>query len=179
MSWSWKTKPRSIIKTVQWFPYFAALKGENWNKKSSAVSRKDGKAVHPIRRTYIYSAHSDEDTWLSSISLKDYLSGKKDEKETEANGRMDKGAYEFFGFGYVKADGTIAVTEVGNKIVQGIFDDEDYLKQLLKLRLPNFAYNESKIKNKKFIFPMQLVLEAFSAYESLNRSELAIFFWLR
>ena len=48
MSWSWKTKPRSIIKTIQWFPYFALLKGENWNGKSTAVSRKDGKAVHPI-----------------------------------------------------------------------------------------------------------------------------------
>ena len=99
MSWSWKTKPRSIIKTVQWFPYFAALEGENWNKKSSFVSKNKGKPVHPVRRSYIYSAHGDEDTWLSSISYKDYLSGQKDTKETEANGRMDKGAFEFFGFG--------------------------------------------------------------------------------
>lgn len=176
MSWSWKTKPRSIIKTVQWFPYFASLEDENWNIKSSAKSNKDGKAVHPIRRKYIYSAHSDEDIWLSSISLKDYLSGEKDKKETEANGRMDKGAYEFFGFGYVKEDGTIAVTEVGNKIVQGTFDNEDYLKQLLKLRLPNFVYNKSKIKNNKFVFPLQVVLEAFRKYDSLNRSELALIF---
>ncbi|MDD3797027.1 MAG: AlwI family type II restriction endonuclease [Lachnospiraceae bacterium] len=176
MSWSWKTKPRSIIKTVQWFSSFASLEGENWDKKSPAVSRKDGKAVHPIRRTYIYSAHSDEDTWLSSISLKDYLLGQKDEKETEANGRMDKGAYEFFGFGYIKRDGTIAVTEVGNKIVQGTFDDEDYLKQLLKLRVPNYVYNESRIKKEKFVFPMQIVLKAFVEYESLNRSELALIF---
>lgn len=176
MSWSWKTKPRSIIKTVQWFPYFAALKGENWDKKSSVVSKKDGKAVHPIRREYIYSAHSDEDTWLSSISLKEYLSGQKDEKETEANGRMDKGAYEFFGFGYVKKDGVIDITEIGSKIVQGTFDDEDYLKQLLKLRLPNYVYNEYKIKDGKFVFPMQVVLKAFGVYESLNRSELAFVF---
>ncbi len=176
MSWSWKTKPRSIIKTVQWFPYFALLKGQNWNEGSSAVSRKDGKTVHPVRRAYIYSAHQDEDTWLSSISLKDYLSGQKDVKETEANGRMDKGAYEFFGFGYVKNDGTIAVTEVGSKIVQGTFDNEDYLKQLLKLRLPNYVYNESQIKNNKFVFPMQIVLKAFSIYDSLNRSELALVF---
>ncbi len=176
MSWSWKTKPRSIIKTIQWFPYFASLKGENWNGKSTAVSRKDGKAVHPVRRQYIYSAHRDEDTWLSSISWSDYLSGRKDKKETEANGRMDKGAYEFFGFGYVNKKGAIEVTEVGNKIVQGIFDDEDYLKQLLKLRLPNFVYKESKIKNKRFIFPMQVILQAFVQYESLNRSELALIF---
>ena len=176
MSWSWKTKPRSIIKTIQWFPYFASLKGENWDKKSLHISKKDKKAIHPIRRTYIHSAHSDEDVWLSSISLKDYLSGKKDEKETEANGRMDKGTYEFFGFGYVKENGAIAVTEVGDKIVQGTFDDEDYLKQLLKLRLPNFVYNKSKMKDAKFIFPMQIILKAFERYESLNRSELAFIF---
>ena len=53
MSWSWKTKPRSIIKTIQWFPYFASLKGENWDKKSLHISKKDKKAIHPIRRTYV------------------------------------------------------------------------------------------------------------------------------
>lgn len=176
MSWSWKTKPRSIIKTLQWFPFFAELRGKNWNEKSEAVSRRDGKAVHPVRREYIYSAHSDEDTWLASISLKDYLSGLRDLKETEANGRMDKGAYEFFGFGYVKKDGTISVTETGNKILNGTFDSEDYLKQLLKLRLPNQVYNEHKISEGKFVFPMQVVLKAFEVYESLNRSELAFVF---
>ena len=176
MSWSWKTKPRSIIKTVQWFPYFAALEGENWNKKSSFVSKNKGKPIHPVRRSYIYSAHGDEDVWLSSISYKDYLSGQKDTRETEANGRMDKGAFEFFGFGYVKGNGEIAVTEVGNKIVHGTFDDEDYLKQLLKLRLPNYTYETGKMKNKKFVFPFQLVLKAFEIYESLNRSELALLF---
>lgn len=176
MSWSWKTKPRSIIKTVQWFPYFAALAGENWNKESGAVSRKDGKPVHPVRRSYIYSAHSDEDSWLSSISYKDYLSGQKDSKETEANGRMDKGAFEFFGFGYVKENGEIAVSEVGNKIVHGTFDAEDYLKQLLKLRVPNYTYESSRMEFGKFVFPFQLIIEAFSRFESLNRSELALLF---
>ncbi len=176
MSWSWKTKPRSIIKTIRWFPYFAALEGENWDSISTAISKYKDSSVHPIRRAYIHSAHRDEDSFLSSISLNMYLTGQKDEKETEANGRMDKGAYEFFGFGYVKSGGNIAVTEVGNKIVQGTFDSEDYLKQLLKLRLPNHTYEAAKIKNGKFIFPMELVLQAFSAYESLNRSELALLF---
>ncbi|MGN1148516.1 MAG: AlwI family type II restriction endonuclease [Lachnospiraceae bacterium] len=176
MSWSWKTKPRSITKTIQWFPFFAALEGEDWNQKSSAVSKHDGKAVHPVRRSYIYSAHSDDDTWLASLSFKDYLSGTKDNQETEANGRMDKGAYEFFGFGYVKKDGRIAVTEVGNKIVHGTFDDEDYLKQLLKLRVPNCVYEASRVKNGRFVFPLQAVLEAFRSFESLNRSELALLF---
>lgn len=176
MSWSWKTKPRSIIRTVQWFPCFASLKGQDWNRKSSAVSRRDGKPVHPVRRSYIYAAHGDEDSWLSEISYRDYLSGRLDQKETEANGRMDKGAFEFFGFGYVKTNGEVAVTEVGSRIVQGIFDDEDYLKQLLKLRLPNCTYEPAKMKLGRFVFPFQLVLEAFREFESLNRSELALLF---
>ena len=176
MSWSWKTKPRSIIKTIRWFPYFAALEGENWDLVSTDISKCDKTSVHPIRRMYIHSAHRDEDSFLSSVSLNMYLTGQKDEKETEANGRMDKGAYEFFGFGYVKPNGIIAVTEVGNKIVQGTFDSEDYLKQLLKLRLPNHAYQASRMKAGKFVFPMELVLKAFAEYESLNRSELALLF---
>lgn len=176
MSWSWKTKPRSIIKTIQWFPCFAALKGENWNKKASYVSKKGNKPVHPIRRAYIYSAHSEDDAWLASLSYKDYLGGQKDLKETEANGRMDKGAFEFFGFGYIKTNGEIAVSEVGNKIVRGTFDAEDYLKQLLKLRLPNYVYEPAKMKENKFIFPFQLILEAFLRFESMNRSELALLF---
>lgn len=152
----------------------------HWREKTGIkrlfVSKKDGKAIHPIRRSYIYSAHSDDDAWLSSLSYSDYLSGQKDQKETEANGRMDKGAFEFYGFGYVKKNGEIAVTEVGNKIVHGTFDSEDYLKQLLKLRLPNPAYEAARIKKGKFVFPLQLVLAAFSQYESLNRSELALLF---
>lgn len=43
-------KTKKHYKTVQWFTSFASLKGENWDKKSTAVSKKDGKAVHPIRR---------------------------------------------------------------------------------------------------------------------------------
>lgn len=79
MSWSWRTKPRSIIKTIQWFPYFATLKGQNWEEKVSNVS-KIGKAIHPVRRSYIYAAHSDDDAWLSSISYNDYMHGIKDIK---------------------------------------------------------------------------------------------------
>jgi hypothetical protein len=137
MSWSWRTKPRSIIKTVQWFPYFAALHGQNWDETASNLSRFDNKPIHPVRRAYIYEAHSDEDSWLSSISYHNYLSGQNDNKETESNGRNDKTTFEFFGFGYVDEHGIIRVTDIGNKIVQGSFDSEDYLKQLLKLRLPN------------------------------------------
>ena len=60
-----------------------------------------------------------------------------DQKETESNGRNDKTTFEFFGFGYVEKEGTIKITEVGRRIVQGSFDQDNYIKQLLKLHFPN------------------------------------------
>ena len=38
MSWGWRTKPRSIIKTVQWFKSFAKLENKNWNYKNEYIS---------------------------------------------------------------------------------------------------------------------------------------------
>ncbi|WP_461206857.1 AlwI family type II restriction endonuclease [Clostridium sp. DL1XJH146] len=176
MSWTWRTKPRSIIKTVQWFPYFASLEGRRWEEKILYSSKFNNQPIHPIRRTYIYDAHSDDDAWLSSISFNDYLYGQKDTKETESNGRNDKTTFEFLGFGYVNSEGNICVTEVGNKIVQGNFDNEDYLKQLLKLRLPNLITKTRDKAQDVGVFPFELVLRAFDKFESLNRSELALLF---
>lgn len=176
MSWFWRMKPRSIIRTINWFPYFGALEGQNWNQTSKQISSFTKKPVSPVRRNYIYYAHGEEDNWLSGISYSDYLSGSKDQKETESNGRNDKSTFEFFGFGYVSKDGNIHVTPVGRQIMQGTFDQEHYLKQLLKLHLPNQV---QKLKNKGNdigIFPMKLVLSAFETFESLNRSELALLF---
>ena len=176
MSWYWRMKPRSIIKTIQWFPYFAALEGQNWNQKNTDFSVFNKKPVYPTRRSYIYYAHGEEDSWLSNISFLEYLSGSKDQKETESNGRNDKSTFEFFGFGYVSKDGIIHVTETGRRIVQGTFDQENYLKQLLKLHLPNPVQKIKEQDEEVGIFPFELVLLAFSQYESLNRSELALLF---
>ena len=137
MSWYWRTKPRSIIKTIQWFPYFGKLQGQNWNETSTSVSAFNQKKIYPVRRSYIYHAHGEEDGWLSTISYEDYLSGSYDRKETESNGRNDKSTYEFLGFGYVSKKGNINITECGHQIIQNQFDQEQYLKQLLKLHLPN------------------------------------------
>ena len=138
MSWWWRTKPRSIIRTVQWFNEFGKLEGKNWNYKDPiCVSKKDGKAVHPVRREYIYAAHSEDDPNIGSLTINKYLSGKYDIKETESDGRNDKTTFEFFGFGYVNEDGIIKVNDVGKRILSGAFDSEDFLKQLLKLQFPN------------------------------------------
>lgn len=176
MSWYWRTKPRSIIKTIQWFPYFGKLQGQNWTEASTSVSAFNQKKIYPVRRSYIYHAHGEEDNWLSTISYEDYLSGSYDRKETESNGRNDKSTYEFLGFGYVSKKGIIHVTECGHQIIQNQFDQEQYLKQLLKLHLPNPIQKIKSPCKHPDIFPMQLVLSAFTKFESLNRSELALLF---
>ncbi len=176
MSWFWRTKPRSIIKTLQWFPHFGSLEGQNWDEAIDRTNIFNHKKIYPVRRSYIYYAHGEEDSWLSGISFEEYLSGSKDQKETESNGRNDKTTFEFFGFGYVDKAGIIHATENGRKIMQGLYDQERYLKQLLKLHLPNPI---QKIKSRHAapsIFPMQLILQVFSKYESLNRCELALLF---
>lgn len=176
MSWYWRTKPRSIVKTIQWFPFFGALEDKNWNDTTEEVSHFNQKQVHPTRREYIYYAHNEEDAWLSTISYDEYLSGAKDTKETESNGRNDKSTFEFFGFSYVDEQGFIHVTESGRQIMQGRFDQERYLKQMLKLHLPNPIQKITSTASQPGIFPMQLVLKAFEYFDSLNRSELALLF---
>ena len=113
---------------------------------------------------------------MSTISYDEYLSGAKDTKETESNGRNDKSTFEFFGFSYVDEQGFIHVTESGRQIMQGRFDQERYLKQMLKLHLPNPIQKITSTASQPGIFPMQLVLKAFEYFDSLNRSELALLF---
>lgn len=161
MSWWWRTKPRSIVRTIQWFSEFGKLAGKNWNYKDNHnFSQRDGKAIHPVRREYIYAAHSDEDTNIGSMTIGKYLSGKYDIKETESNGRNDKITFEFFGFGYVAEDGTIKVNDVGKRIIEGTFDSEDFLKQLLKLQFPNLISSGNNFSNEQYIYPLELICRA-------------------
>lgn len=178
MSWSWRTKPRSIIRTLQWFKEFSKQQGKNWDEEDrTKISKFDKKSVHPVRRTYIYNAHSDEDPNISRISYNQYLSGNFDSKETESNGRNDKTTFEFFGFGYVDKAGIIHTTRVGQRIVDNTFDGEDFLKQLLKLQFPNnqFGMPKSFLEN-DHIFPLEIIINAISELEYLNRSELVLIF---
>lgn len=177
MSWWWRTKPRSIVRTIQWFSEFGKLAGKNWNYKDEHnFSQKDGKVIHPVRREYIYAAHSDEDSNIGSMTLGKYLSGKYDIKETESNGRNDKITFEFFGFGYVAEDGTIKVNDVGKRIIDGTFDSEDFLKQLLKLQFPNLISAGNNFSNEQYIYPLELICRAFERFDSLNRSEFVLLF---
>ena len=110
-SWWFRTKPRSILKTFEWFPYFAELEGENWNYKlENVVSNWKSKPIHPIRREYIYKAHWDE-LEEKYFLYENYISGKYDINETESTGRNDKTTFEFYGLGYVDKQGKIRVTK--------------------------------------------------------------------
>ena len=176
-SWWWRTKPRSIIKTVEWFKEFGKLEGKNWNEcDDNLISKIKEKVIQPIRREYIYNAHRDSDEFLNKLTFNQYMSGDYDKKETESNGRNDKTTYEFFGFSYVDNNGIIKITDVGKLIINELFDNEDFLKQLLKLYFPNKISYKKDMDESDGIFPMELLLLALDKYEYLNRSELVLLF---
>lgn len=178
MSWSWRTIPRSILRTIQWFPFFGALENQNWDEKDAEKSSKfDNSPIYPTRREYIYKAHSEEDAFIGSLTYQKYLSGMYDTKETESNGRNDKTTFEFFGFGYTDKKGIVKVTDAGRRIIQGKFDDEDFLKQLLKMHFPNnIRASIPGFSAEDFVYPMELVCKAVKEFDYLNRSELALLF---
>lgn len=174
-SWGWRTKPRSTIRTVQWFTEFGKLQGYDWEKTAESVSKFDGKKVHPTRRLYTYNAHADENSSISELNLREYSSGLFDKNEAEGDARNDKSTFEFYGFGYVDHNQIIRVTEVGKLILENSFDSEDFLKQLLKMYFPNFSYKSNEIGRWK-VSPMKVLISALSKYDSLNRSEIVLLF---
>lgn len=176
MSWGWRTKPRSVVKTVQWFKYFSKLENKNWEEKLEQLDIR-GKAIHPIRREYVYNAHKDEDENLAQMSYEDYVSGMFDITETESNARNDKATFEFFGFGYVDKDGIIQSTEVGKLIENDRFDSEDFIKQLLKMHFPSKATDIGRnIPDGKVIFPFEIILKIIDKFKYVNRYEMGFIF---
>ena len=176
MSWGWRTQPRSVLKTVLWFKYFSKLKNKNWEEKLEQLDIR-GKAIHPIRREYVYNAHKDEDENLAQMSYEDYVSGMFDITETESNARNDKATFEFFGFGYVNEDGIIQSTEVGDLIENDRFDNEDFIKQLLKMHFPSKATDIGRnIPEGKVIFPFEIILKIIDKFKYINRYEMGFIF---
>lgn len=174
-SWRWRTKPRSAIRVVQWFPEFEKLEGKNWNEELlEKFSTYEKNKIHPIRRIYTYNAHV-KDKENNFLSEEQFLSGQFDTNEVEGDARNDKSTYEDLGFGYVDNDGFIKVTKVGKNIAENKFDSEDFLKQLLKIEYPNFTFKPNEI-GKWQVFPMEIVLEVFKNFDSINRHELVLFF---
>ena len=175
-SWWFRTKPRSILKTFEWFPHFADLEGENWELKlEDKVSSWGNKSIYPIRRRYIYNAHY-EDLETKYSSYDDYLSGNFDVNETESTGRNDKTTYEFYGLGYIDRQGKINTTKTGNIIKDGRMDENILLKLLLKIQFPSPAIHKKKEADEPYVFPMEIILNIYKYFESLNRFELGYLF---
>ncbi|WP_027729131.1 AlwI family type II restriction endonuclease [Treponema sp. C6A8] len=152
------------------------LEGLNWEENSGRQSVFDNKPVHPARRLYTYNAHSDENSEIGDLSLEQFSSGMFDRKEAEGDARNDKSTFEFYGFGYVDDEtNAIQTTKVGQLILEQNFDNEDFLKQLLKIYFPNHTYKKNQIGKWK-IFPMKLLISALEKFESLNRSEIVLLF---
>jgi hypothetical protein len=170
-AWWFRMKPRSIAKTIEWFPYFASLEGEDWNYTLQDKFDKAGNKIYFTRRKYIYKAHTD--VAEKYANFEDFASGMYDTVDAESNGRNDKTSFEFYGFGYAEKNGTIKVTKAGKLIVEGKMNDELLLRQLLKIQFPNPLSRSYKSEE---VFPMQVVLTAFKHFKELNKFELGFLF---
>ena len=115
MSWGWRNKPRSVIKTVQWFKYFSNLENENWDYTANKLAANNIK-IHPIRRKYYFDAQlEEEDSPINGLSYEDYLNGTKDGKaDSESNARNDLATYKFYGFGYIDNEGLLELLKQEN-----------------------------------------------------------------
>ena len=173
MSWGWRTKPRSIIKTIQWFKAFEELDGQDWNYSLKMPD----KNIHPIRRKYYYNTQRDAiESPIKDLSYYEYLSGKFDgQADSESNARNDLATYKFLGLGYIDADGKIRVTKSGKMIAKGNFDSEIFLKLLLKMHFPALSTGFGKKCSKENpVFPFKLIINLISELEYINRFELSL-----
>ena len=175
INWGWRTKPRSILKTIEWLKFFKKFEGENWDETNGEVSAFKDKPIHPIRRKYYYYLQQEEEhKTIPDISYYDYLSGKYDKTETESNARQDKTTFEFFGLGYVDTNGIIKITDAGNKILLSDAKGEFFLKQLLKMNYPSLSTDYGKnIPNNHVVFPMEILLNLLNDLEFIYRFELS------
>lgn len=169
-SWWFRMKPRSIIKTIEWFPSFASLEGEDWDLKTGNFCAKQ-KPIHFNRRKYNFIAHGED----IDINFDDYLCGIYDKSEVESAARNDKVSFEFFGFGYVDEKNLVKCTKIGYDITSNRMSSELLLKQLLKIQFPSPATKLEK-NNSTYLFPLELILHIFNNFDELNKFEVGLLF---
>ena len=170
MSWGWRTKPRSVVKTVQWFKSFEKLEGEDWDYSLKKLSKKL-EPIHPIRREYYFNSQLDEtESPIKDLSYDEYLSGDFDgEADSESNARNDLATYKFFGIGFIDTEGKVRVTKSGKMIAKGYFDSEIFLKLLLKIHFPAVSTRYGKNCSKENpIYPLKLIISLISELEYIN-----------
>lgn len=158
-SWTFVPKPRSAIKTVEWFPSMLKIEGAFWNKK-------DEQGEHPIRREYIKDAHPFDEY---------------NNDDPEVNARMEFARYQTLGLAYLEEgdnteDASIVITKAGKELASVQNKDEIILRQLLKWQFPSNIHSGPKYKDMR-IFPLEIVIKVLEKYKEVNRLEVAFSFF--
>ncbi|MCK8606982.1 AlwI family type II restriction endonuclease [Apilactobacillus ozensis] len=173
MTLSWRTAPRSIIKTLHWFNSVDVIENKDWNK-TSEVKSVYGKSMHPTRRKFLYniSLNNDDDDYstnkIRELGLDRWLSGQNDwTKEPESNARQRWTTFEQFGFSYLK-NGIVKITPTGKMVIDGNFDGDQLIKQMLKMYTP--------LEKDKGVYIFQEFIRIIYKFKYLNRWELAFLF---
>lgn len=175
-SWAFRMKPRSVSRTIEWFPGFAQLEGENWNEESAFISDGTKRNVKTVRRKYLLTSHP-ELSENNGTTREEFLKGIKDPKsDVESNARNDKASFEFFGFGYVDGAEKVHSTKTGDIIVAGRFNDEYLLKQMLKMYISYDNPVTVLKRNDVSIFPMQLFLKVMEKFGEISKWEMSFLF---
>lgn len=154
-TWGLVPKPRSIIKTVEWFPALVEIEGGFWNKKNK-------KGEHPVRRGYLKSAHP-------------YEEYNKD--DPEVNARMEFARYQSLGLAYLGSakndeEKQIHITKAGKELAATENKEEIILRQLLKLQFPSNIHSKSAYVDMR-LFPLEVMLHVLNEFGSVNRFEVA------
>lgn len=133
--------------------------------------------IHPIRRKYYFNTQMDvEESPIKNLSYDEYLSGDFDGKaDSESNARNDLATYKFLGLGFIDTDGRVRVTKSGKMIAKGNFDNEIFLKLLLKIHFPSVSTGYGKNCSKESpIFPLKMIINLLSDLEYINRFEMSL-----
>jgi len=154
-AWGLVPKPRSIIKTVEWFPSFVKVEGDFWNEKNE-------KGEYPVRRTYLKSAHPYEEY---------------KETDPEINARMEFARYQTLGLAYLDSakdeeNKRIIITKAGKELIASENKEEIILRQLLKLQFPSNIHSSAKYSEMR-IFPLEIILHVLNEFKTVNSLEIA------
>jgi len=154
-TWGLVPKPRSIIKTVEWFPSLVKVEGDFWNKKNE-------KGEHPVRRAYLKAAHPYEE-------YKD--------TDPEINARMEFARYQTLGLSYLDTaedenEKRIVITKAGKELIATENKEEVILRQLLKLQFPSNIHSSARYAEMR-VFPLEIILHVLHQFGIVNRLEIA------
>ncbi|MCW0925959.1 AlwI family type II restriction endonuclease [Weissella sp. LMG 11983] len=171
-TFNWRTAPRSITRLIDWLPYFDKFQNEDYQlvvPNQNPDTSKSFKNLRPTRRAIRYAFESDLDfpDKLVTIPYQDFLKGKQPDGDTadkESIVRQVVTTAEQYGF----MDASNAnLTPVGRRIVDGTFNAEDFLAQLLKMYI---------VVDGEGVFPIKTVIKLIAKFGYISRNEMTFIF---